>query len=277
MPEMVPQARQSASIPGLADASKSLLILAVCLKSPVWAGASKGIGGASVRKWLIGLAVAGLVSVCGAQAGSFVGFRLLDFDGVLVRWGSDSERVTVTYGFVERLTMFNDARNCRAMVPMDELLKRSEIDRLTLEGEAAAAFQMWEQVANIRFERATPGARPDILIGAQRDPIAFAFADVAYVTGEGPLRPIERSLICFNPTKRWKIGFDGNLGVYDLRYTLAHEIGHAIGLDHPGPHGQIMSVHYQEGFRTLQPGDVSGAVRIYGPRRPAQRAASVAN
>jgi len=97
------------------------------------------------------------------------------------------------------------------------------------------------------------------------------------VKGEGPLRPIDRSLICFNPVKRWKVGFDGNLNVYDLRYTLAHEIGHAIGLDHPGPHGQIMSIHYQEGFRTLQAGDVSGAVRIYGPARSGgQHAASFA-
>lgn len=225
----------------------------------------------------MGLAVAGLVSVCGAQAGSFLGFRLLDFEGVFVRWGSNGAPPTVTYGFVERLMIFDDARNCRAMVPMDGLLEHSQIDRPTLEREAAAAFQMWEQVANIRFERAAPGARPDIMIGAQRDPIAFAFADVAYVKGEGPLRPIERSLICFNPARRWKVGFDGNLAVYDLRYTLAHEIGHAIGLDHPGPHGQIMSMHYQEAFRTLQAGDVSGAVRLYGPRHPAKQAASAAH
>jgi hypothetical protein len=228
-----------------------------------------------VGRWLIGLALAGLVGIGAAQAAGFLGFRLLDFDGVLVRWG-DNGPATVTYGFVDRPVAFNDARNCRAMVPMDDLLKLSEIDRAALEREAAAAFQMWEQVANIRFEKAAPGTKPDILIGAQRDPIAYAFADVAYVKGEGPLRPIDRSLICFNPVKRWKVGFDGNLNVYDLRYTLAHEIGHAIGLDHPGPHGQIMSIHYQEGFRTLQAGDVSGAVRIYGPARAGQHAASFA-
>jgi len=231
-----------------------------------------------VTRWLIGLALAGLVGVCGAQAGSYLGFRLLDFDGVFVPWGAGTPApVTITYAFVDRTVNFDDARNCRAMVPLDGLLASSGIDRRALEREAAAAFEMWEQVADIRFEPAPAGAHPNILIGAQRDPIAFAFADVAYAKGEGPLRPIERSLICFNPAKRWKIGFDGNLAVYDLRYTLAHEIGHAIGLDHPGPHGQIMSMHYQEAFRTLQAGDVSGAVRIYGPRRPGRQAARFAN
>ncbi len=233
-------------------------------------------GGLHVKKWLLGLAVAGLVGASGVHAAGYLGFRLLDFDGVLVRWIDSAEQTTVTYGFVEREVEFSDARNCKAMVPMDGLLKRSGIDRAALEREAAAAFEMWEQVADIRFEPAAPGTRPDILIGAQRDPIAFAFADVAYAKGEGSPRPIERSLVCFNPMKRWKVGFDGNLNIYDLRYTLTHEIGHAIGLDHPGPHGQIMSVHYQEGFRDLQAGDVSGAVRIYGARRDSRHAGTFA-
>lgn len=236
------------------------------------------IGGADkVRRWFVGLALAGLVGIGSAQAAGLLGFRLLDFNGVLVRWGgTNAQPVTVTYGFVEAPVAFSDARNCRAMVPMDDLLKSSGLDRATLEREAAAAFEMWEQVANIRFAPALPGTRPDILIGAQRDPIAFAFADVAYVKGDGAVRPIERSLICFNPKKRWKVGFDGNLGVYDLRYTFAHEIGHAIGLDHPGGHGQLMSMHYQEAFRALQSGDVDGAVRIYGRSPSSQQAASFA-
>ena len=225
---------------------------------------------------MLGLARAGLVGLGGAQAQTFLGFKLLDFDGVFVRWsGADAEPVTVTYAFVDKPVEFADARNCSAMVSLADMLARSNIDTLTFHREVAAAFEMWERAANIRFEPAAPGTKPDILIGAQRDPIAHAFADVAYAKGvPGMLRPIERSLICFNPTKRWKIGFDGNLAVYDLRYTLAHEIGHAIGLDHPEPHGQVMSRRYQEQFRTLQAGDVSGAVRIYGPRRAVQRAAS---
>jgi hypothetical protein len=232
---------------------------------------------------LAGLAVAGMVGIGliglgGAHAQTYLGFRLLDFDGIFVRWGGAAAApVTVTYAFVERPVQFADARNCRAMVPVDDLLARSNIDASAFRDEVAAAFEMWERVADIRFEPAAPGTKPGILIGAQRDPIAHAFADVAYAKGAaGALRPIERSLICFNPVKRWKVGFDGNLAVYDLRYTLAHEIGHAIGLDHPEPHGQLMSRSYHEDFRSLQAGDVSGVVRIYGPRR-SHRAASNAD
>ena len=218
---------------------------------------------------MLGLVLAGLVGFGGAHAGTFLQFRLLDFDGIFVRWGgTEAQTVTVTYAFVERPVEFEDARNCAAMVPIDGLLEKSDLDAGTFHREVAAAFRMWEQVADIRFVPAAPGTKPGILIGAQRDPIAFAFADVAYAKAGPPaLRAIERSLICLNPVKRWKIGFDGNLAVYDLRYTIAHEIGHAIGLDHPEPHGQLMSRRYQEGFRTPQPGDVSGIVRIYGPRR----------
>lgn len=229
---------------------------------------------------MVGLVLAGLVGLGGANAATFLQFRLLDFDGIFVRWGGsevDTSPVTVTYAFVERPVQFSDARNCAAMVPVNDLLERSRIDEETFRLEVAAAFRMWEDVANIRFVPAAPGSKPGILIGAQRDPIAFAFADVAYVkSGADTIRPIERSLICLNPTKRWKVGFDGNLAVYDLRYTIAHEIGHAIGLDHPEPHGQLMSRAYQERFRTLQAGDASGAARIYGPSRVGWKAAGAA-
>jgi predicted Zn-dependent protease len=124
-------------------------------------------------------------------------------------------------------------------------------------------------VADIEFRLVSDAATADILIGAQARPIGRAFTNVSLRRFRGAMRcsPLDRSLICLNPEHSWKVGFDGNLDVYDLRYTLKHEIGHAIGLDHPGTTSAVMSYRYEERFRQLQPGDIRGAVALYGSRR----------
>jgi len=216
---------------------------------------------------LIGLLVAGLLTVASANAQTFLGFRLLDLDGSFVKWSKvDGGRVSVSYAFVDRPVQFLDARNCEALIPIDDLLHKSNVSQTAFRNEVRAAFDMWERVANIAFREAAEAGTAEILIGAQRNPEGRAFADVRYRPGTGTFREIERSLICLNPTKPWKVGFDGNLDIYDLRYTVAHEIGHAIGLDHPEPSSQLMSHKYQEKFRTPQAGDVDGVTRIYGNR-----------
>ena len=69
-------------------------------------------------------------------------------------------------------------------------------------------------------------------------------------------------LICFNPLQKWKVGFDGNLDVYDMRYTLTHEIGHAIGLDHPGAAGALMGFRYDEKLKGLAQERYRGGAKI---------------
>ena len=139
------------------------------------------------------------------------------------------------------------------MTSLRSLIAASELTPAAVHEEIAAAFHMWEAAVNIGFREASKGERANILIGAQAAPQGWAFADISYdTTSTVRAKPISVSRICLNPEKRWKIGFDGDLTVYDLRYTLAHEIGHAIGLDHPVGAGQIMGISLRRALCSLQ-------------------------
>jgi hypothetical protein len=218
----------------------------------------------------LGLLLAGGILAAGSAmaAGSLSDYRLLVLDGTTVKWGAPvlGQGATITYAVVARDQAFPGARNCAGIVPMDQLLRGSAVPRPRFDAELKAAFAAWSAVADVIFRPADPAAA-DILIGAEARPRGWAFTNVAYdhdPDAKGP-HQIGQSVICLNPEKRWKIGFDGNLEVYDLRYTLEHEIGHAIGLDHPSGFADLMGFRYLELFRTPQKGDIAGAVALYGP------------
>jgi hypothetical protein len=195
------------------------------------------------------------------------GYRLLELDGYKVKWGEQTLGVgaSISYAFADETMRFDDAHNCGDLAPM-KTLSGQGLPFETLERETAAAFGAWERAANLSFHRVDDARSADIVLGAQGKPIGRAFANVSYVPGsEEGLRTIDRALVCLNPEHKWKVGFDGDKDVYDIRFTLIHEIGHALGLDHPGPEGQIMGFRYTEAFVALQPGDLRGIRQLYGP------------
>jgi hypothetical protein len=203
-------------------------------------------------------------------SGQTPSFKILKLDGNAVRWRGTAakEGRVVTYAVVTHDTTFAGARNCRKMTHLDGLLATSRIPEEVVRSEIAAAFAMWESVAKISFRMIDDTASAEIVIGSQLEPVGWAFADVFYDRrSHEPVKAILRSLICLNPNRYWKVGFDGNLQSYDIRYTFAHEVGHAIGLDHPPATGEIMGYRYDEAFRDLQSGDIAGAIRLYGKRQ----------
>ena len=166
---------------------------------------------------------------------------------------------------------FPDAVNCGELAPMRGLVKAWAGDTVRLERLLAGAFAIWSREADLRFRPAGAGESPDILIGAQGRPKRIAFANVwsAAAAAKGGFAPLTRATICFNPGLPWSVA-DGEAprGGLDLRTVLAHEIGHAIGLDHPGATGSLMGYSNQGDIDRLMPGDIAGAVALYGPPPP---------
>lgn len=217
---------------------------------------------------LLAVLMAGLLALASplpVHAGD-EGYRLLELDGYYVKWGERRLGVgaSISYAFARETLRFDDARNCQDLAPI-EALWGEDLSRETLTHETAAAFRVWERAAGLSFHEVGDVLNADIIIGAQGQPRGRAFANVSYTAGakEG-VRAIEQALVCMNPDHEWKVGFDGNDQVYDIRYTLIHEIGHAIGLDHPGPSGQLMAFRYTEAFDELQAGDLLGIQLLYG-------------
>ncbi len=205
-------------------------------------------------------------------------FRPLILDGHQLKWGEPrlGSAARVTYAVVTTERRFPGARNCAAIRPLDGILAFNRIADATFRAELARAFEAWQAVAQIAFVPGSPESA-HILIGAQVKPRGRAFTNVSYderADAPSGVRRLTKALICLNPDKRWKVGFDGNLNVYDLRYTLMHEIGHAIGLNHPEVESVLMHFGYNETFRTPQAGDIQGAVAVYGPPEAAPTMAS---
>ncbi|MBZ2168122.1 matrixin family metalloprotease [Marinobacter sp. F4216] len=196
------------------------------------------------------------------------GYRLLKLEGYLVKWGEQQlgTGARISYAFADETLDFENARNCGVLAPMRALSNR-DLSFEMLVKEAAAAFRVWERAADLSFYRVANARDADIILGAQGQPHRRAFANVTFAPREKDgVRAISQSLVCLNPEQKWKIGFDGDTETYDIRYTLIHEIGHAIGLDHPGPSGQVMGFRYTENFPELQPGDLRGIRHLYGHR-----------
>lgn len=196
-------------------------------------------------------------------------FRLLRLDGFALKWGEPAfgTPAEVTWGFATSERRFPDAINCAALAPFDELAPVWGREPARLAAVIDEALGMWSRSAAIVFRPAAAGEEPDILIGAQAEPDHVAFANVWHGKGHGGIAPLVRATICLNPEQAWSAGpGPAPQGMLDLATVLAHEVGHAIGLDHPGASGALMAYSNQGALDALMPGDVAGARALYGVR-----------
>ncbi|HEX6012722.1 MAG TPA: matrixin family metalloprotease [Geminicoccaceae bacterium] len=225
-----------------------------------------------------------LSSPQGVGASSAEDRGLLKLAGHHVKWGvlAYGNRATVTYAYLTEPRTFRAARNCRQMTPIGDLLARSGIEPAAFDREVAAAFALWAAAADLRFARIDDAADADIVIGAQAGPAGVAFTNVFQeVVETGAIDGIGKATICLDPSERWEVAVDGDPNTYNLRYVAAHEVGHAIGLDHRGRDQGIMGFAYQEKVALpdeirLAATDAAAAARLYGPAAGRPDAVAVA-
>jgi hypothetical protein len=131
----------------------------------------------------------------------------------------------------------------------------------------ASAFTAWSSVANISFMEVVDdglpfnvGASGMIRIGGESlDGAGGTLAHGYFPPANGATAAGD---IHFDLADAWKIGFGG--AGFDIFQVMAHEIGHAIGLDHTGVPSSLMNPFYTEAFAGLQADDIAGAQFIYG-------------
>jgi hypothetical protein len=205
---------------------------------------------------------------CGPPVQSEELFRPLCIDGACLKWAptrADGSRV-LTWAIARTTISTEHAYNCGQLREPTDILRRSQLSHEVFRQALVAAFAEWQQVTNVTFVETPDQDKADIVVGEQVAPIGYAFTNVSVRRDPGAPPSIAKAQICLNPNKTWKVGYDGNLAVYDLVHTFAHEIGHAIGLDHPSAHGQLMSFRYDEDIVGLSEGDILGAGSLYGLR-----------
>lgn len=208
-------------------------------------------------------------TVLGAVTGHAQDYSLLRLEGRPVRWQQAPENaravLELSYAFLREPATVPGARNCKSMIAIDATTETLGVSFPRFQQEVDAAFHIWARVLDIRFRKSGDPARADILIGSQATPRGIAFADVRVDTSQpGEFATISGASICLNPNASWAMERDGSAETFTLRYVIAHEIGHTLGLDHPGRTGQLMAFAYQEDMTDLTEGDIAGIAGIYG-------------
>ncbi len=127
--------------------------------------------------------------------------------------------------------------------------------RKAFRAAVAEALASWSAVCNLTFvESATTAA--DILIGTgtiDGPQGVLAWSELP------PANPVHQK---YDTGERWRTG--AGVGI-SLPAVAAHELGHALGLEHDPQAGALMAAYYDERILVPQPRDIVRIQAMYGP------------
>lgn len=143
----------------------------------------------------------------------------------------------------------------------------------TWKSEIEAALASWAAVANLTFVEvadlgeafnAATQLSGDLRFGGHlMDVAGGVLAHGYYPPNNGASAAGDMH---YDTADCWEAAFDGTGDLcFSIYQVTAHEIGHALGLDHTDVPGSLMNPFYSEAFTGPQADDIAGMQHIYGP------------
>ena len=135
------------------------------------------------------------------------------------------------------------------------------ITDVSFQNEIVESLALWENSADIRFTLASNSQDADIRFGWRDIDGPGGVLGATTIPSVGGLQDV---IVAFDIGENWFLGGDSPISMVDFSSTAAHEIGHAIGIDHSALPDTLMNASYSTTIFNLQQDDVDAAVAIYG-------------